>query len=189
MITVPGGQPANRKLPAQGRTSVKVPFCLSLSTRKHLQISRHHILQFYPGTAAILEFARPLPNRAERMSSLAMECIHRTEPDGTIHSICPRCYGPVGNAHRETDLKRAEADHICDPVLLAYFERARSSGAKQPTGNSHEVDPTEVETQRRTSGWRKVSALTIGIIAALLTLGLENFDSISFGLGRVLSGV
>ena len=118
-----------------------------------------------------------------------MECIHRTEPDGTIHSICPRCYGPVGNAHQETDLERAEADHICDPVLLAYFERARSSGGKQPTGNSHGADPTEVETQQRSSGWRKVSALTIGILAASLTLRSENFDSLSFGLGRVLSRV
>jgi hypothetical protein len=118
-----------------------------------------------------------------------MECIHRTEPDGTIHSICPRCYAPVGNAHQETDLERAEADHICDPVLLAYFERTRSSGAKQAAGHSLKVDPIEVEARLRTSSWRKVGALTIGIIAALLTLGLENFDSLSFGLGRILSGV
>jgi len=72
---------------------------------------------------------------------------------------------------------------------LAYFERARSSGAKQPTGNSLEVDPTEVETQQRMWGWRRVSALSTGIMAALLTLGFKNFDSLSFGLGRVLSGV
>src|SRR3974390_3755174 len=101
------------------------------------------------------------------MPSLAMQCIHRTEPDGTIHSICPRCYAPVGDAHQEIDLVPAEADHTCDPVLLAYFERACSSGAKLPTRRSHEVDPIEVEARQRTSGWRKVIALTIGIIAAL----------------------
>ncbi len=77
------------------------------------------------------------------MSSLAMKFMHRTKSDGTIHSLCPRCYAAIGNARRESDLVRAEADHICDHVLLAFFERLRSSGAKRPAGHSHEVDPIE----------------------------------------------
>jgi hypothetical protein len=62
-----------------------------------------------------------------------MEFPHRTNPDGTIDSICPRCYATIGNARWETDLKRPEADHVCDPVLLAYFEK-HCRGAKRPPG-------------------------------------------------------
>jgi len=57
---------------------------------------------------------------------------HRTNTDGTIDSICPRCYATVGNAHWEAELKRMEADHICDPGQLAYFDEGRRRGAKKP---------------------------------------------------------
>jgi len=65
---------------------------------------------------------------------MAPEFSHRTNPDGTIDSICPRCYTTIGNAHWEADLERMEADHTCDPVQLAYFEEGRRRGAKRPLG-------------------------------------------------------
>jgi hypothetical protein len=44
------------------------------------------------------------------------------------------------------------------------------------------------EVPQRKSSWRKVSSLTVGIIAALLTLGLY-LNSLSFGSSRIISGV
>ena len=48
-----------------------------------------------------------------------------------------------------------------------------------------------LESPQRTSNWRKVSALTVGVVAALLTLGLENlwFASHLGAAGGLLTGV
>jgi hypothetical protein len=58
---------------------------------------------------------------------------HRTNPDGTIDSICLRCFATIGNAHSETRLEQMEADHLCDRAQLLYFDEA-AAGAKQPPG-------------------------------------------------------
>lgn len=47
---------------------------------------------------------------------------HRFNANGTIDSICPRCYATVGTSSWEADLERMEADHICDPAHLTNFE-------------------------------------------------------------------
>jgi hypothetical protein len=47
---------------------------------------------------------------------------HRENGDGTIDSICSRCFVTIANALNEADLKRAETRHICDPAVLGYFE-------------------------------------------------------------------
>lgn len=70
---------------------------------------------------------------------MATECQHRTNPDGTIDSICPYCYATIGNAHWESDLERMEADHICDPEQLARFNESRRRDVKLPQRiESHE---------------------------------------------------
>jgi len=48
---------------------------------------------------------------------------HRTNPDGTIDSICPRCYITVGTSSWESELERMEAAHVCDARRVDYFER------------------------------------------------------------------
>jgi hypothetical protein len=63
---------------------------------------------------------------------MASEYQHRTNPDGTIDSICPYCYATIGNAHWETDLELMEADHICDPARVALYEDGGSRAAKRP---------------------------------------------------------
>jgi hypothetical protein len=40
---------------------------------------------------------------------------HRGNKDGTIDSICPRCYMTVGTALNESELGEIEHSHICDP--------------------------------------------------------------------------
>jgi hypothetical protein len=47
---------------------------------------------------------------------------HRFNPDGTVDSICPRCFVTVDSAARELDLVVNEEQHICDPFLVARYE-------------------------------------------------------------------
>jgi hypothetical protein len=39
----------------------------------------------------------------------------RTNADGSIDSICRKCYITVASATRESDLVCFEREHICDP--------------------------------------------------------------------------
>jgi hypothetical protein len=54
---------------------------------------------------------------------------HRTNPDGTIDAICPRCYITIGTSIWESELEQMEAVHVCDAGRLEYFRRRdRDSG-------------------------------------------------------------
>lgn len=67
---------------------------------------------------------------------------HRMNKDGTIDSICPRCYATIGTSTREADLKRMEAAHVCEPSRLSHFEelRRRPIVREEPTsGQDHDV--------------------------------------------------
>jgi hypothetical protein len=43
---------------------------------------------------------------------------HRTNDDGTVDSICRKCFATVATCHWESDLENAERDHVCDPDFL-----------------------------------------------------------------------
>jgi hypothetical protein len=45
----------------------------------------------------------------------------RTNTDGTIDSICRTCFATIATAFWETQLDRAEREHVCDPVLLERY--------------------------------------------------------------------
>jgi hypothetical protein len=47
---------------------------------------------------------------------------HRMNKNGTIDSICPRCYATIGTSMWESDLESMEAAHVCEPSRLSYFE-------------------------------------------------------------------
>lgn len=47
---------------------------------------------------------------------------HRTNPDGTIDSICPHCFATIGTSTWEADLESIEAAHVCDPARLTYYK-------------------------------------------------------------------
>lgn len=47
---------------------------------------------------------------------------HRANKDGTMDSICPRCFATIGRATWEAELEKMEASHACDPVQLFHFE-------------------------------------------------------------------
>ena len=47
---------------------------------------------------------------------------HRRNKDGTIDSICTRCYMTVGTALNESELPKIEHSHTCDPGWLLLWQ-------------------------------------------------------------------
>ena len=47
---------------------------------------------------------------------------HRVNSDGTIDSICFRCFATIASCRREEDLRAAEPTHVCDPEALRRFD-------------------------------------------------------------------
>jgi hypothetical protein len=43
---------------------------------------------------------------------------HRTNRDGTIDSICKKCFMTVGTAEEVEALKVLESSHVCDPWTM-----------------------------------------------------------------------
>ena len=43
---------------------------------------------------------------------------HRTNKDGTVDSICKKCFRTVGTAEEAAPLKVLEDAHVCDPWTL-----------------------------------------------------------------------
>ncbi len=62
---------------------------------------------------------------------------HRYSSD-CVESICTQCFFTVARARRETDLERFEREHVCDPVMMDWFERV---------GPSHQIE-SQVTSQR-----------------------------------------
>jgi hypothetical protein len=65
----------------------------------------------------------------EWRGTMSLKYPRRTNPDGTIDSICPRCYVTIGTSVEKADLKRLEDAHVCDPARLSYFEE---QGKRKP---------------------------------------------------------
>jgi hypothetical protein len=63
---------------------------------------------------------------------------HRTNPDGTIDAICPRCYVTIGTSIWESELEQMEAAHVCDAGRLEYFRRRERDSGKDDRGASAE---------------------------------------------------
>ena len=72
---------------------------------------------------------------------------HRTNPDGTIDSICPHCYVTIGTAEWDSDLAAMEAAHLCDPALLKHYQEQSGTTKKPP---EHQKPPITPVYQRRT---------------------------------------
>jgi hypothetical protein len=66
---------------------------------------------------------------------------HRTNPDGTIDSFCPRCFETVGTSTWEADLEHMEAAHICEPWRLRLLEEKDQTASKrQPRSESSQEE-------------------------------------------------
>lgn len=58
----------------------------------------------------------------------------RENSDGTIDSICRRCYTTVRTSFSEPELECAEKAHVCDPSLLAHWNEIRELKRSQSQG-------------------------------------------------------
>jgi hypothetical protein len=58
--------------------------------------------------------------------------VHRSNPDGTTDSICKRCFVTVCTSMGEAKLAFEERKHVCDPDVLAQWERQSRTRAPTP---------------------------------------------------------
>jgi hypothetical protein len=95
------------------------------------------------------------------------------------------------------DFSLAPEELLIDRIKAHYGKTVTTSDLQKPfwllvTDLNEVRTPADIEGPsegpQRKSSWRKLSALTVGIIAAFLTLGLY-LNSLSFGSSRIISGV
>ena len=55
---------------------------------------------------------------------MAHKFAHRSNSDGTVDTICIRCFQTVATVSDEAELAKIEQEHICDPTISAPFEYA-----------------------------------------------------------------
>jgi len=58
------------------------------------------------------------------MTSIELEFVHRSNPNGTTDSICKGCFLTVATAIWEADLESAERAHRCDPFRLESLKKS-----------------------------------------------------------------
>jgi hypothetical protein len=66
------------------------------------------------------------------MSSERMDFNHRKTEDGTVCSACPQCFAIVASGTSEVDLVSKEAQHHCDPFLVAYYAFFKKEPQSEP---------------------------------------------------------
>jgi hypothetical protein len=47
----------------------------------------------------------------------------RLNLDGWFDSICPICFATIGPTESDTQLREAEAKHVCNPVMPSYQKK------------------------------------------------------------------
>lgn len=76
---------------------------------------------------------------------------HRMNKDGTIDSICPRCFAKVGCSTWEADLDRLEAAHTCEPARLNSFNQHRRMPVVSERSSSAEDQKERADLPVRSS--------------------------------------
>lgn len=71
-----------------------------------------------------------------------MQYPRRSNEDGSIDSICPRCFITVATSYCATDLDQVEAAHDCAPERLEYYQSTRQTTTKKPV-SKQEAQPVE----------------------------------------------
>jgi hypothetical protein len=67
---------------------------------------------------------------------------HRFNADGTIDSICRRCFRTVAKVRQESDLEFCEREHICESQYMSHFDEHTEEAT--PSNPAHS-DPTQSE--------------------------------------------
>jgi len=67
------------------------------------------------------------------MSSPTMEGFsHRFRSDGTVDSICRRCFKTIGTTQIEKDLQFLESYHVCEPDTLSRYHDSSLDHDEKP---------------------------------------------------------
>ena len=66
--------------------------------------------------------------------------VHRTNDNGTIHSICPHCYNTVATSIGEAELEFAEHAHRCDRTRLRTFGMTHKPPFRETWKPTKELD-------------------------------------------------
>jgi hypothetical protein len=86
------------------------------------------------------------------MSHLQVEHLrypHRINPDGTVDSICPRCFVTIGTSNSESELERMEAEHDCNAERRDYLEElVRGAGKSDGAGAADASIEDDAEKSR-----------------------------------------
>jgi hypothetical protein len=62
-----------------------------------------------------------------------MQFPHRHNRDGTVDSICPRCFRTISNRNTEAELARDEFRHICEDWWLDRRPQQEEASIKLQT--------------------------------------------------------
>ena len=75
---------------------------------------------------------------------------HRINSDGTIDSICQRCFVTVGSSTVESDLESMEAAHTCEPARIDYYEQIEVTCKRPPSADADDLlGDAQVVNRRR----------------------------------------
>lgn len=69
------------------------------------------------------------------MPSECLKFAHRSNLDGTIDSICPRCAATVATTFYEQGLYQFEREHFCDPATVERLH-GKKPPSSEPVENS-----------------------------------------------------
>jgi len=48
---------------------------------------------------------------------------HRRNTDGTVDSVCHKCFATIAKERNESDLELKESAHHCNPWLVEWYHR------------------------------------------------------------------
>jgi hypothetical protein len=52
------------------------------------------------------------------MAETARAFVHRRQINGNFASVCPDCFKTISSEQFESELRKAEITHVCNPALL-----------------------------------------------------------------------
>jgi hypothetical protein len=64
--------------------------------------------------------------------------VHRINADGTIDSICRKCFITIASSQWEAELLRSESAHRCDSLRLEYLNNSRNRASERDRSESRE---------------------------------------------------
>ena len=77
-----------------------------------------------PASGEDRETGPPGPQKKALVAMVSIEpYFHRRNKDGTVDSICTRCYMTASTARNELELPEIEQSHICDPYWLRRWQQ------------------------------------------------------------------